>query len=162
MKIVQPLVLLSSLTASQGTPLSDRSSATQSLAPHRAFSGTSSNHPQCDFSFASLLKHPQCEARPNTHLLGLKRDDSMARTGLNEKQLQTFLSMNGEELAMRFGIQGDQLGKPNQFSNWDRLKFAAKSLCGIAIGLLGHRIMRTQAAPLAPAAAPGNAHVSHH
>lgn len=161
MKITQPLILLSQLAVNQGTSLNDHGSAIQSSANSHAPRDTSSrgfssnSRPQCDFSFASLLKHPQCEARPNTHLLGLKRDDFMARTGLNEEQLNTFLNLNGEELAMRFGIQGNQLGKPDQFSNWDRLKFAAKFLCGMAIGLWGLGIMRrAQAVPLAPAAPP--------
>ena len=161
MKMTQPLILLSQLAVNQGTSLNDHRNTMQSPAPHRASADASSlgfsdnSRPQCDFSFASLLKQPQCEASAHAHILGLKRDDFMARTGLNEEQLNTFLSLNGEKLAMHLGIKENQLGKPNQFSNWNRLKLAAKFLCGMAIGLLGHRIIRAQAAaPLAPAAPP--------
>lgn len=154
MKITQPLVLLSQLTASQGLLLSDHGKTFQNSASHRTFSDVAKSHPQSDSpSFASLLKYPQCDA--NTLVLGLTPNAFKARTGLNEEQFQEFLDRNDEEIAIHFGIKGGDLGQPDQLSNWDRLKIAAKFLCGIAIGLWGiGMIRRAQAAPLAPAAPP--------
>ena len=169
MKITQPLILLSQLAVNQGTSLNDHRNTIQSPAPHRAFSETSSNRPQCDFSFASLLKHPQCDAPPNAHILGLKRDDFIAHPGANDKQLKALLNLNDKELVMHLDIREDNLGKPYTASNWDRLKsnwdnltsywnnqkFRTKFVCGMAIGLWGLRMMRrAQAAPLAQAAPP--------